>query len=290
MSSHHGGPGHDAHAHDRQHDGSHDHGQDHEFARMIELDTIVHGEVLTDVTTWLQGLAADMDVQRVLDVGAGTGAGSVALAQRFGTADVVAADVSQAMLDRVRELAAAHGLAGRISTVRADIGADVTHLGTFDLAWASASLHEARDADQTFRNLSSVLRPGGLLAVIEMDDLPRMLPADLSDFEDRIHAAFSHARHGGAYGPDWTGPLARAGFELETRRTFTIDQGADGRGPAGEFATLFLSGLASTSTAHLSRPDQDLLTTLLGDGPDSLRQRSDLRIRGARSAWIARRP
>ena len=257
---------------------------------MIELDTIVHSGFLADVTTWLHGLAGDLDVRRVLDVGAGTGAGTVALAQRFSAADVVAVDVSPAMLARVRDRAAAHGLAGRISTEEADIAADVSHLGVFDLVWASASLHEARDLDQAFRNLHALLRPGALLAVIEMDDPPRLLPADLADFEDRLHGAFAHARQGNAYSPDWTGALARAGFALEVRRTFTTDESADGRGPAGEFATLFLSRLASSSSANLSRPDQDLLTTLLGDGPGSLRQRRDLQIRGSRSAWIARRP
>ena len=281
---------HDGHAHGHDRDHAHDHGADEDFARMIELDTIVHSGFLADVTTWIQSLAADLDVRHILDVGAGTGAGTLALAQRFPAAQVVAADVSPAMLTRVQDLAATQGLAGRISTERVDIAADVSGLGTFDLAWASASLHEASDPDQAFRNLHSALRPGALLAVIEMDDPPRMLPTDLADFEDRLHAATAHVRQGKAYSPDWTGPLARAGFELEARRTFTTDQSADGRGPAGEFATLFLSRVANVSSAHLSRPDQDLLTTLLGDGPGSLRQRSDLQIRGTRSAWIARRP
>ena len=257
---------------------------------MIELDTIVHSSFLADVTTWLHGLAGDLDVRRVLDVGAGTGAGTIALAQQFSAADVVAVDVSPAMLARVRDRAAAHGLAGRISTEGADITAHVSHLGAFDLAWASASLHEARDPDQAFRNLHSLLRPGALLAVIEMDDPPRLLPGDLADFEDRLHGAFAHARQGNAYSPDWTGPLERVGFELEMRRTFTTDEVADGRGPAGEFATLFLSRLVSTSSANLSGPDRELLTMLLGEGPGSLRERRDLQIRGNRSVWIARRP
>ncbi|WP_217629084.1 class I SAM-dependent methyltransferase [Sanguibacter gelidistatuariae] len=257
---------------------------------MLELDALVHKGYLTDVTTWLQGLAADAGVQRVLDVGAGAGSGTIALAQRFPEANVVATDLSEGMLERVRSLADASGLAGRVSTELADIGADVARLGTFDLAWASASLHEVGDPDRAFRNLRDALRPGGLLAVVEMDSPPRMLPLDLADFEDRLYAAFAHASQGNAYHPDWTDPLYRSGFELEVRRTFMIDEPADGRGRAGEYATLYLSRIAQASTANLDDADRALLTTLLGDGPDGLRQRADLRLRGSRTAWIARRP
>lgn len=257
---------------------------------MIELDTVVHGDFLMGATAWLESLTVGTDVVRILDVGAGTGAGAIALAERFPAADVVAIDISPAMLERVRVHADARGFAPRISTERVDIATDSWELGAFDLAWASASLHEAVDPDQAFRNLHSALRPGGLLVVVEMDDPPRMLPADLADFEERLHVAFALARQGNAYGPDWTSALARSGFALESRRTFTIDETADGRGPAGEFATLFLSRLASACAAHLSNADQHALAVLLGDGPGGLRHRSDLRIRGARSVWIARRP
>ena len=278
-----------AHAH-AHHDPTRDHGQDDEFARMIELDTVVHGDFLEDVTAWVETLAAGVGVARILDVGAGTGAGTIALAERFPAADVVAIDISPAMLKRVRALADARALAPRISTEHVDVATDSWELGAFDLAWASASLHEAVDPDQAFRNLHSALRPGGLLVVVEMDDPPRMLPADLADVEERLHVAFARARQGNAYSPDWTSALAHSGFALETRRTFTIDEAADGRGPAGEFATLFLSRLASASAAHLSNADREALAVLLGDGPGGLRQRSDLRLRGARTLWIARRP
>lgn len=289
MSTHHAHTPAHSH-HDPAHDSARDHGQDEEFARMIELDTVVHADVLVGVTAWLESLMAGVDVRRVLDVGAGTGAGTAALAERFPAADVVATDISPAMLERVRELADARGLASRVSTERVDIATDSWELGTFDLAWASASLHEAVDTDQAFRNLHSALRPGGLVVVVEMDDPPRMLPADLAEFEERLYAAFALARQGNAYSPDWTNALARSGFTLETRRTFTIDEPVNGGGPAGEFATLFLSRLASASATHLSPTDQEELAGLLGDRPGNLRQRSDLRLRGARTVWIARRP
>lgn len=284
--------------HDHSHDHSHDHGRSHGHAhshdvasvRTIELDTIVHAAFLADVTTWLRDRVGDLAVRRVLDVGSGTGAGTVALAEQFPDAEVVAADVSDVMLERVRSLAAERGLAARISTENADIAADVTRLGRFDLAWASASLHEADDPDRAFENLFAALRPGGLLTVVEMDGPPRVLPLELADLEERLHAAFEPVRQGNAYHLDWSAPLARAGFELETLRTVAIEETVDGHGPAGEFATLFLTRMMSAAASQLSAPDAAQLTALLGDGPDSLRRRSDLRLRGSRSVWLARRP
>lgn len=291
LSGHGHGHGHDSHA---QAHGGHSQTHGEGLARMLELDALVHDDFLTDVTTWLQGLAAGAEatssVQRILDVGAGTGTGTVALAQRFPAADVVATDISASMLERVRALAEERGVAGRVTTELADVGNDVTHLGTFDLAWASASLHEVGDPDRAFGNLRDALRPGGILAVVEMDSPPRMLPLDLADFEDRLYAVFARSQQGNAFHLDWTDTLDRAGFDLEARRTFTIDEPADGRGPAGEYAALYLSRVAQATTAHLDDADRAFLTTLLGDGPDGLRQRTDLRLRGSRTAWIARQP
>lgn len=283
-------PHHGASGHTQDHTHTHTHAHDAASVRMIELDTVVHAGFLADVTTWLRDRADDLTVGRVLDVGPGTGAGTVALAEQFPGAEVVAADVSEVMLERVRALAAARGLSARVSPQRADIAADVSGLGRFDLAWASASLHEAGDPDRAFQNLFAALRPGGLLAVVEMDGPPRVLPLELEDLEDRLHVAFEPVRQGNAYHLDWSAPLARAGFDLEELRTVTIEETVDGHGPAGEFATLFLSRMMNAAAAQLSGPDAAQLVALLGDGPDGLRQRSDLRLRGSRSVWLARRP
>ena len=47
----------------------------------------------------------DGSVQRALDVGTGTGAGAVKIAERFPGAEIVGVDVSRAMLDQARALA-----------------------------------------------------------------------------------------------------------------------------------------------------------------------------------------
>ncbi|TXS25033.1 helix-turn-helix domain-containing protein, partial [Streptomyces sp. gb1(2016)] len=47
-----------------------------------------------------------------------------------------------------------------------------------DLVWASASLHHVDDPAAALTGVRAALRPGGLLAVAELDGLPRFLPDD----------------------------------------------------------------------------------------------------------------
>ena len=111
-----------------------------------------------------------------MDLGCGTGAGALALAQRFGGADVTAVDVSASMLGRLQAKARERGLAGRIRTLQADLDAGWPAVGLVDLVWASNSLHHVEDPDQVLAGAFAALRPGGLLAVAEMDSFPRFLP------------------------------------------------------------------------------------------------------------------
>jgi SAM-dependent methyltransferase len=290
-----------AHTLTHGHGQAHGHAHDAALARMLELDAVVHHRYLVEMTTWLRLLAtggqasaqaggqAAGSVERILDVGAGTGAGTLALAERFPAASIVAIDISDDMLHRVRELARRNGIEGRVSTERADVAADL-QLGSFDLAWASASLHEVTDPDRAFANLYEAVRPGGLLAVVEMAAPPRVLPDGLPELEERRHHHLERARDGRVDHPDWSDAVARAGFETLATRTFTVDEPVDGSGPAGEYAHLYLERIAQAVRPHLDETDQELLARLLDDGPDSLRRRTDLRLRSTRTAWIARRP
>ncbi|RIJ57888.1 class I SAM-dependent methyltransferase, partial [Clavibacter lycopersici] len=63
----------------------HAHGAaDPSLAVMLDLDArILHGHLL-ELTTWIRRLARDTAGRVVVDLGAGTGTGTVALARRFG--------------------------------------------------------------------------------------------------------------------------------------------------------------------------------------------------------------
>src|ERR1700733_10294597 len=95
------------HHHDHQHPG--DESDESALAELVDLDAAVLHSYLSAVIGWVGALAGGQP-RRILDLGTGTGTGAVALARRFGGADVIAVDVSAAMLDRLRAKARGLGL------------------------------------------------------------------------------------------------------------------------------------------------------------------------------------
>lgn len=100
-----------------------EHGHGPVLARLLDLDAEVHARLLDDALSLAVTLAGSGSVARVVDVGAGTGAGTFALARRFPSAEVVALDRDPGMLELLRGRASAACLDDRVSTVLADIAA-----------------------------------------------------------------------------------------------------------------------------------------------------------------------
>ncbi len=271
-----------------RHDHGHDHPQRALLPRLLDLDAEVHAQMLTDAVAQVFNLADGGEpVRRVLDVGAGTGTGSVALAERFATAEVVAVDVDERMLQRVTERAASAGLADRVPTLLADVGSDAPDLGRADVVWSSMALHEAADPVRAFGNLHETLRPRGLLAVVEMDAPSMVLPRRLSGFEQRLRGAAGATP---AHRPDWNEVLAASGFVDVATRTLTIDHDLPADGTAGEYAALELRRIGHVAAPRLDEPDRAAYEALVGDGPGAVRELGELWVRGTRTLWTARRP
>src|SRR3954468_5262007 len=100
------------------------------------------------------------------------------------------------MLHRLRKQAAAHGIAERINTLEVNLDEPWTRIGEagpYDLMWAAAFLHHVAAPARTLHQAWENLRPGGLLAVTEMDFSPRFLPEDTGigrpGLEASLHAA-----------------------------------------------------------------------------------------------------
>lgn len=279
------------HAHDQ-------HRQD-SLAELLDLDAEVMAGYLTDAITWLATRAIDRPV-RILDLGAGTGTGTAALAERFPDTEVVAVDRSEQMLARVRARAAEGALDNRVSTVLADL--DETRLplaeelsttaGSFDVVWISAALHEFADAGRVLDGLLPLLRPGGVLMVVEIDGPPRFLTDAVGDgLEARLHQALHRERPTANHYPDWSGHLEHAGFTAVQKATFSVDRPIEADGIGGRYARTYLRRIQPVVGPGLSEPDRVLLEQLLAeDGPTSLLHRDDLRLRGGRTAWAAYRP
>ena len=96
------------------------------MAELLDLDAEVLHSYLSEVTAWIDALAAEPP-RRILDLGSGTGTGALALVWRFPGADIIAVDKSAPLLHHLSGKARAVGVAGRIRIVPADLDARRPH-------------------------------------------------------------------------------------------------------------------------------------------------------------------
>jgi len=136
---------------------------------------------------------------RALDYGAGTGLLTLGLLPRV--ASIVALDASEGMLAQLTQKLAA----ARIAKVRArhwNLEEQPYPEDAFDLAVSSMTLHHLRDVPLVFRRLAALLKPGGWLAVADLD---REDGSSHGEREDVFHLGFERKQVAG-----W---LAAAGFD-----------------------------------------------------------------------------
>jgi SAM-dependent methyltransferase len=259
---------------------------DHSLAEMLDLDADVLHDYHREVIGWAGSLAGGQP--RIVDLGAGTGAGTLALARHLPGARLTAVDMDQDMLDHLSGRAADAGLGDRIRTVRADLDGDwPADLGPADLVWASASMHHLADPARTLAQVHATLRPGGVFMITELDSIPRFLtdPAGVA-LEDRGHAEMARIRHehGMHMGEDWGARLTAAGFTVEAERRFDIELRQPLPSDAVRYAQASLQRMRHGLADRLSADDQAALDTYVATAPD----RDDLAIRTTRMVWVGR--
>jgi ubiquinone/menaquinone biosynthesis C-methylase UbiE len=100
----------------------------------------------------------DLSNRRVLDVGCGKGRFARVLKERHETANVVAFDLSEAMLHFVPE---------GIATCSGSMTDLPFASGSFDAAYATESLEHAVRIEQAVAEMCRVVRPGGRIVIID---------------------------------------------------------------------------------------------------------------------------
>lgn len=220
-------------------------------------------------------------VRRVLDVGAGTGVAAFRWAARYPDAEVIALDANPAM---TRQIAARVG-AERVRTVTRPVLAMEIEAGSVDLAWAASVFHEFEDPAGALEALSEVIRPGGVLAVMEMDGPPRVLPDQYDELESRLR----RLARADAPGPEWTTFLDAAGFVPLEKRTLVSDRNLPADGVGGDYARAELHRLALHAAGGLNVEQTASLSHIL-QADTAMPTLPTVHIRGTRSLWIARRP
>jgi SAM-dependent methyltransferase len=198
------------------------------------------------------------------------------------------------MLDHLRRRADELGLGPRITALRADLDAMTPDVDPVDLAWASASLHHLADPDRTLEALRTMIRPGGLLAVVELDAFPRFVPdgTPCGEAERRAHELLAADRrhHLPAMGSDWGARLADAGLVVEQNRPITVDLPSPVPDAVRRLAAASLPRIRDAVADRLTTGELRTFDSLLDGGAHDVRHRTDLHVSTERWLWIARRP
>jgi SAM-dependent methyltransferase len=164
-------------------------------ARTLALMVDLHGagarqgpgdDEATRLALRLSGLATTMPSSSSLaiaDIGCGTGAAALAIAEATG-ATVRAVDQVPAFLTTLRARAAARGLADRIVTVAASMTALPFDDDAFDVLWSEGAIY-SMGFEAGVTAWRRFLKPGGVLAVSELSWFTATRPAALTAHWER---------------------------------------------------------------------------------------------------------
>ncbi|MFF3551974.1 class I SAM-dependent methyltransferase [Streptomyces tsukubensis] len=297
---------HDHHAAPADRTHSHSHGGHEmdweEMAPLLERGAELHSTLYRDAAHWLASQIPAAAVRRVLDVGSGPGVLTVLLAEVFPYAEVVAVDATPELLDRAADRAARAGIGDRFRAVRAELPGDLGALGTADLIWAGDAVHHVGDQRAMLDGLAGLLRPGGLLALVEGGLPTRHLPRDIgigrpglearidavqSDWFSRMRAELPGAKE---EVEDWRALLTAAGLADTATRSFLLDLPAPLPEAAREHVTAVFARRRESAEGLLADDDIAALDRLLDPAdPQSLARRPDLHLLTARSVHTGRR-
>jgi len=266
-------------AHDHAHHHSDPHPSDPHLAELLDLDADVLSDHHDEVIAWAGSLVPGQS--RIVDLGAGTGTGTLALARHLPGAEVTAVDMDEDLLARLRRRATEAGVGDRVRTVRADLDGTWPDLGPADLVWAAKAMHHLAEPDRALAQVRDLLRPGGRFLITEIDSFPRFLtdPAGVA-LEDRLHAAQARMRDeaGLHMGLDWGARLKEAGFDVESERHFDIEVAAPLSPQALRYARVTFERSRHMLADRLSSEDLAALETATATT-----------VRARRTAWVGRK-
>jgi cyclopropane fatty-acyl-phospholipid synthase-like methyltransferase len=140
------------------------------------------GEAETRLAIALSGLSAEKDL-RVADIGCGTGASTLVLAQHLDVR-VTAVDVVPEFLARLERDAEEAGVASRIETLACSMDRLPFGEAEFDAIWSEGAIYNL-GFEAGVTAWRKYLKPNGILAVSELTWLTRERPSELQAHWER---------------------------------------------------------------------------------------------------------
>ncbi|MFI1395322.1 class I SAM-dependent methyltransferase [Streptomyces sp. NPDC020681] len=285
---------------------SHHHDTTHidwdELAPLMERGAELQSPLYRQAAAWIGEFLPAAGVRRILDIGSGPGVLTTLLAEAFPYAEVVAVDATAPLLERARARAERGGLGDRVRVQHAELPDKVEELGQADLIWAGHSVHHIGDQRATLGDFATLLRPGGVLAVVEGGLPMRRLPRDIGigrpGLEARLDAAAAEwfiemrAELPGAKDEveDWRALLSAAGLTPSGTRSFLLDIPAPVPEAVREEQVAAFAWQRKILDGRLASDDVTVLDRLLDpDDPQGLRQRPDAYLLTAHTVHTARR-
>jgi ubiquinone/menaquinone biosynthesis C-methylase UbiE len=224
---------------------------------------------------------------RVLEVACGDGAYTPWLANRVGkSGSVVGLDVSTEYLDLARKAASRGQGAARSRFVAASIDRLPFADGRFDAVWCAQSLFSLPEPVEAVSRMARVVRPGGLVAVLEDDTLHQVLlpwPVEvelavrLAEWES-LRDESDHPRKF-YVGRQLVGVFRRAGLVDLHVRSFASSRVAPLDAPARTFLGEYLRDLRERVAPRLQAPMRERFDRLADPkSPESLLDQPDLSL------------
>ena len=254
-----------------------------DYAPML---TAYHRAFAAELEAMVGSLPID-EGSRVLEMACGDGAYTPWLASKVGdTGEVVGLDLSAAYLGIAREATRGDD---RVRFVVGSIDRLPFADGAFDVAWCAQSLFSLPEPVEAVQKMARVVRPGGLVAVLEDDTMHQVLLPWPVDVELAVWAAewralneeFDEPRKF-YVGRRLVRVFLEAGLVAPTIRTYATDRVAPIEGDARTFLEEYLAELRERVGPRLDHKIRAEFERLVDpDSPDAMLGRPDLAV-----TWI----
>jgi ubiquinone/menaquinone biosynthesis C-methylase UbiE len=159
---------------------------DNPLARYPE--TLLLGDCRTAVQDEFSRLIQGNEV--VLDIGAGTGRFSLAMAEQLSSGKVICLDLSEEMLQHLKRKAEKEGLKDRIQILKGEASDSGLENESMDVVMSHSVFHELSSPEAVLAEMLRILKPSGWVMITEFRDtkISRLI---YRSHREELHGPFS---------------------------------------------------------------------------------------------------